>query len=77
MGDAAGAITKDVDECWGSGPERVMWLAHTTRAVDRSDYLKALRAIDAEFSAKVLEDFDELQWMIQNEASFRAVFELF
>ena len=37
MGDAAGSITKAVEECWGYDPERLMCWAHTTGAVDSSD----------------------------------------
>ena len=54
-----------------------MCWAHTTRAIDRSDYLKALRAINAELTEKLLHDLDLLQWMVQNENSFRTVYNLF
>jgi hypothetical protein len=43
VGDAAGAITNAVEQCWGSGPERVMCWAHATRAIDRSDRLRILQ----------------------------------
>ena len=48
-----------------------MW-AHATRAIDRSDKLKAVRAISADFAIKMMEDLDKLQWMATNEATFRA-----
>ena len=77
VGDAAGAITNAVDQCWGSGPERVMCWAHATRAIDRSDKLKAVRAISADFATKMMDDLDKLQWMSTNEATFRTVCELY
>jgi hypothetical protein len=77
VGDAAGAITNAVEQCWGSGPERVMCWAHATRAIDRSDRLKAVRAINADFASKMMEDLDKLQWMATNEATFRVVFGLY
>ena len=77
MGDAAGSITKAVEDCWGDEPVRLMFWAHTTRAIDRSDYLKALRALDKDLVVKLMEDLDQLQWMVQNKASFMVVFQLF
>lgn len=77
MGDAAPATTKAMEECWGIQPVRLMCWAHTTRAIDRSDYLKAIRAVDSVFTEKLLHDLDLLQWMVQNEASFKYVFRLF
>ena len=77
MGDAAGSITKAVEDCWDDEPVWLMCWAHTTRAIDRSDYLKALRALDKDLVVKLMEDLDQLQWMVQNKASFRVVFQLF
>ena len=51
-----------------------MCWAHTTRAIDRSDYLKAIRAVDSVFTEKLLHDLVLLQWMVQNEGSFKYVF---
>lgn len=77
MGDYAEATTNAIKECWGDEPVRLMCWAHTTRAVDRSDYLKAMRAADSDFTQKLLNDLDLLQWMVTNENTFRSVFLLF
>ena len=77
MGDAADATTNAIRQCWGEQPVRLMCWAHTTRAIDRSDYLKALRSVDSELAEKLLHDLDLLQWMVQNEDAFRTVFKLF
>ena len=77
MGDYAEATTNAIKECWGDEPVRLMCWAHTTRAVDRSDYLKAIRAADSDFTQKLLNDLDLLQWMVTNENTFRSVFLLF
>ena len=66
-----------MEDCWGDGPVRLMCWAHTTRAIDCSDYLKALRALDKDLVLKLMEDLDQFKWMVQNKASFMVVFELF
>ena len=55
---------------------RLMCWAHTSRALDRSQQLAAIRAVDKVIANKILEDIHLLQWSVQNEESFRAVFRL-
>ena len=74
MGDAATALTNSVEHTWGQDTTRLMCWAHQTRATDRSDQLKALRAINTDFTQTLLDDIDKLQWMVTNETTFRAAF---
>ena len=53
-----------------------MCWAHVKRAVDRSEYLAAVRAEDKEVAKKIMEDLDNLQWTANNEETFRRVFSL-
>ena len=76
MGDAAPALTNSVEETWGQETTRLMCWAHQTRATDRSDHLKALRALNPDFTQKLLDDIDKLQWMVHNVETFRIVINL-
>ena len=55
---------------------RLMCWAHTSRALDRSHQLSAVRAIDKVVATKIIEDVHFLQWSALNEKSFRTVFRL-
>ena len=55
---------------------RLMCWAHTSRAIDRSQYLADIRHLDKKVSAKIMEDLYLLQWSVPNEKSFLAVFSL-
>ena len=55
---------------------RLMCWAHTSRAIDRSQYLADIRKLDKKVSAKIMEDLYLLQWSVPNEKSFLAVFSL-
>ena len=53
---------------------RLMCWAHTSRAIDRSQYLADIRKLDKKVSAKIMEDLYLLQWSVPNEKSFLVVF---
>ena len=76
LGDAAQAFTKAVSETWGHGVTRLMCWAHTSRAIDRSKYVAAVRALDKKVAGKIIEDLYLMQWSVLNEDSFMAVFRL-
>ena len=76
MGDAAPTLTNSVEETWGQETTRLMCWAHQTRATDRSDHLKALRALNPDFTGKLLDDIDKLQWMVHNVETLRIVINL-
>ena len=60
---------------WGDVIRLMCW-AHTSWAMDRSEYLAAIRVEDKEVTQKILLDIYTLQWSVQNEATFRTVFRL-
>ena len=76
LGDAATAFTKAVLETWGQGVTRLMCWAHTSRAIEKSKYLAAIRALDKKVAGKIMEDLYLLQWSVLNENSFMTVFGL-
>ena len=65
-----------MSETWGHGVTRLMCWAHTIRAIDRSKYFAAIRALDKKVAGKIMEDFYFMQWSVLNEDSFMAVFTL-
>ena len=75
-GDAAQAFTKAVAETWDENVTRLMCWAHTSRAIDRSSYLAAIRSIDKKLATQIVDDINLLQWSVPNERSFLAVFGL-
>ena len=75
-GDAAPAFTKAVAETWDENVTRLMCWAHTSRAINRSSYLAAIRKLDKKLATQIVDDVYLLQWSVPNERSFLAVFEL-
>ena len=75
-GDAAPAFTKAVAETWDENVTRLMCWAHTSRAIDRSSYLAAIRNMNKKLATQIVDDVYLLQWSVPNERSFLKVFEL-
>ena len=53
-----------------------MCWAHVDRAVDRPEYLAAVRAEHKEVANKIMDDLNTFQWTANDEMTFRRVFEL-
>ena len=51
-----------------------MCWAHVDRAVDRPEYLAAVRAEHKEVANKIMDDFNTLQWTANEEIIFRRVY---
>ena len=56
--------------------DRLMCWAHVYRAVDRPEYLAAVRAEHKEVANKIMDDLNTFQWTANDEMTFRRVFKL-